>query len=207
MKTQFIASMVLTFLFVFLVSVVHAFQVSPLPSDNLIDFDSAWLRGTEFAPKIAGYGNWIDESGHLGLSQGSKNPSPDGSQGTMMQWDSSVRTASPLPPGQDAWAHLIVAAPTPHSTITFSYYSVGRGGADIEVEVWGCDLNGSSCVFLWEPIGDDYPHSRFRPEQSPFLTFDLPGESFETYKIRQHCKYYQGRAGCKTTGYYFNVGD
>ena len=196
----------LALLFV-VVATVNAFTVPTLPNDNLIDFDSAWMRGDEFPRKIAGYGRWVDETGNRALSQGKKNPAPDGETGTMMQWDSSVRTAAPLMPGQDAYVYLLVDAPLPHSVLNFSYYSVGRGGADIDVEVFGCDASGQGCVSLWQPIGTDYQHSRFRPQQSPLAQHALAGDGYPVYKIRQHCTYSSGRAGCKTTGYYFSVDD
>lgn len=180
--------------------------VSPLPDDNLIDFDSAWMRGIEYAPQNpAGFGRWMDETGHAALSCGaSKNPSPDEQCGTMFQWDSSVQTAAPLFAGEQAWVSLTVDAPPVHDGLKFQRWHVGRGGASMEVIVFGFDSELQDWVEIWRPINEFDPIPRFMPEQSLLLETAV-SQPYEKYLIRMGCSYSSGTAGCKTTGHYFAV--
>ncbi len=188
-------------------SVGFANPVNPLPSDNLIDFDSAWMRKSDSQPGSNGYpsgaGNWVDETGNLALSRGvDKNPSPDKLDGTAMQFDGSVITADPLMAGQDAWVSLLVAAPGPHATLKFAQWRVLRNGGDTNVNIHGCDANGENCQPVWSPVSDKQSSKSW---EFTGVRETAVSQSFPTYKIFQHCQYIAGTAGCKLTGFYFAV--
>jgi hypothetical protein len=202
--------LLLQVLLVFLIfNTASAFPVDPLPEDNLIDFDSAWMRNSEAVPpeSPAGWGSWVDETGHMGLSQSpptKKNPTPDDLWGTAAQWDKSVsQTANPLYPGEVAIAHLVVAIPDPHSELSYSRYHVGRGNASMAVELYGWDE--AEWVYIGDFISDSEQIPR-RFELSDLSTLELV-TSYESYKLVQYCSYAWGNAGCKTTGHYLSAGE
>ncbi|MCA9962473.1 MAG: hypothetical protein KC443_25740 [Anaerolineales bacterium] len=210
MKRNFVIAFVLLVLGVgtAVASVGFTNPVNSLPADNLIDYDSAWLKGGvgTVCPGISGFGQWVNETGHMALSCGDeKNPSDDG-PGSAMQFDSSVQSAIPLQPGQDAYVYIMVNAPQPHDTLRFSEWRVLRNGGQEDVQVFGCDANGQNCVSAWWPVPpEDAPSTIFWEEsglRQTAVTADYP-----VYKIRQHCRYGGGTAGCKMTGFYFAVED
>lgn len=176
--------------------------VAPLPSDNLIDFSSAWMRDSANTAD-AGYGRWNDESGHLALScKPTKNPSPDTNCGTMMQWDSQVQTAAPLFPGEQAWVTLEVDAPPVHSGLKFQRWHVGRGGAEMLVIILGFNESTGIWEEVWRPIDANTSLPYFEPEQSPLYETAV-STAYSKYLIKMGCYYTSGVAGCKATGFYF----
>lgn len=181
--------------------------VDPLPADNLIDYESAWLKdlsGGQNCPNVSGFGYWTNETGHMALSCGAqKNPADEGN-GSAMQFDASVQSAISLLPGEDAYVYLMVHAPEPHNLLKFSMWRVLRNGGQVDVTIFGCDDQGGNCVEVWQavPISDS-PSSIFWEPLNQRET--AVSQSYPIYKIRQHCRYNGGNAGCKFTGYYFSV--
>ena len=79
-----------------------------------------------------------------------------------------------------------------------------RNGGDVDVEVLGCDSSGENCVHVWWAVAaDDDPTSIFWEEAG--IRETAVSTAYPIYKIRQHCRYGGGSAGCKFTGYYFAV--
>lgn len=181
--------------------------VDPLPADNLIDYESAWLKdlsGGPNCPNVSGFGTWVNETGHMALSCGAqKNPADEGN-GSAMQFDANVQSANSLFPGEDAYVYLIVNAPQPHNTLKFSMWRVLRNGGQVDATIFGCDAQGGNCVEVWQVVPiSDLPSSIFWEQLNQRET--AVSQSYPTYKIRQHCRYNGGNAGCKFTGYYFSV--
>jgi hypothetical protein len=153
-------------LFFIYIQLARAFQVDPLPSDNLIQ--NPWFRKTS-DPKRAGFDGWTDT--HNGgtswtLSQKKSNPSPDmfvsGRCGNVPEF---CGTAAKLSAddgkgevGVDSYLYQVVSTNPENKKLKYFMHWVTHNINPLEVTVYGGETSDGPWIETWVPfyqVADD----------------------------------------------------
>ena len=202
-KKLFLILTILMFVFLIVFSFVQAkigFEnpVPPLPNDNLLSFNESWFRDETTVQ--GGFSNWVNVAESAAISRGAnKNPSPDGNDGTAVQWDNETGCA----PLKDCIVYLNVAAPQPHNVLKFSWWNVVVNMDLYQLAIYGCENNlcqNRTLVSIQEPLNQGPIWG-----QSDHLLIET-AVSYPAYQLEITCRYHANSVfGCKATGIYFAV--
>jgi hypothetical protein len=146
------------FMFFYQIRNALAFQVDPLPIDNLIQ--NPWFRSTT-NPTRAGLDSWIDVKNYWTLSQKISNPSPDEfiSGRCNPSTPTYCGTAAKLAAddgnaivGVDSYLYQIVPADPTHKKLKFFVHWVAHLVDPFEVKIFGGDQINGPWNHIWTPL-------------------------------------------------------
>lgn len=193
----------------------RAFQVDPLPADNLVK--NPWFRSVA-TPSYPGLDDWSPGAVALGLSQKESNPSPDlrvapdcknqlAYCGTGLRW-AEQRPECPLTNvGKDASVSQIVAVAAGRAAdrfLRFHTWWVSHRIQVAEVNVYGADSASGPFAYVWKPFFKSFDYDAAasvggagedRSEEWVKLTATTPQVETELtrgyafYKIEIHARY------------------
>ncbi len=151
--------MLLGVIFVFaLVHKAYAFQVPPLPNDNLLQ--NPWFRDPT-NPSLPGFDHWVNVNNYWTLSQKTSNPSPDayisakcdgntptycGTGGKLSADDGNGQV------GVDSYLYQIVAANPDHTKLKFSTHWVTHFVDPFDVNIYGSASPNGPWTLVWNPV-------------------------------------------------------
>jgi hypothetical protein len=202
-----------------------AFQVEPLPADNLVK--NPWFRSAA-DPTASGLDGWTDAGSrdrYWSTSQKESNPSPDsiaaadcGSKpvfcGTAARLSTTPgQSGGVAVPGRDAYLWQVVAADPQRRTLRFSTHWVSHLIDPAEVTIYGGGTPGGPWVPVWVPFHHVQNEVGLPPggeqqelwEHTGLLQTTL-AQGYPFYRIEIHARLPQdGTVGFKATGLYLTA--
>lgn len=203
-----------------LVHSANAFQVPPLPEDNLLE--NPWFRDSS-NPSLPGFDGWTNVNNSWTLSQKDSNPAPEAY--ISGKCDSNVPTycgtAAKLSAddgngqvGVDSYFYQVVSTNPSHTKLKFSTHWVAHFVDPYEVNIYGSQSVNGPWTLVWNPI-----HQVVLTEITPPPGYDtswlwmemtswtppvetILEDGYPYYKVEVHVKL-PSPEGFKTTGIYF----
>jgi len=221
----FLLSLLFVLMTLLLVSVpsrqrVFAYQVDPLPSDNLIT--NPWFRSSA-DPNESGLDGWIDAAGpntYWSTSQKDTSPSPDILNGTAARLDAIPgQSDGQGQPGVDSYLYQTVAADPSQKHLKFDMHWVIHTIDPAEVTIYGGNSSDGPWTYLWTPFyiveyervqpppgaGQDWLWQYY--SDSTNLVETTLSQGYPYYNLEVHAKLIDDQSGFKFTGVYFTVTD
>lgn len=204
---------------------VFAFQVDPLPENNLVI--NPWFRDQSDSTR-AGLDGWTDAAGrdpHWGLSQKSTNPSPDefisGKCGNVPDYCGTSARLHPdtgIPLGVDAYLYQVIAADPANRRLHYFAHWVAHAVGIAEVTIYGGVTADGPWTEIWKPFHQEIDTVLVPPrgEDQDWLWKEMTSWTppVETviprghpyYKLEIHARLVDEVAtGFKITGIYFTT--
>lgn len=204
---------------------VLAFQVDPLPENNLVI--NPWFRDKS-DPTTARLDGWTDAAGRdglWGLSQKSTNPSPDqfvsGKCGGVPDYCGTAARLHPdtgVPIGVDAYLYQVIAADPANRKLHYFAHWVAHAIDVAEVTIYGAKTADGPWTEVWKPFHQEIETVLTPPagEDQEWLWKEMTSWTppVETV-IARGCPYYKLEiharladeltTGFKMTGIYFTA--
>lgn len=149
---------------IFVFALVHkafAFQVPPLPNDNLLA--NPWFRDP-LNPSLPGFDHWINVNNDWTLSQKISNPAPDAyisgkcDTSTPTYCGTSAKLSADDGNGQvgvDSYLYQIVSANSTHTKLKFSTHWVTHFVDPFEVNIYGGANANGPWTLVWTPVDQE----------------------------------------------------
>jgi hypothetical protein len=206
-----------------LVQKAYAFQVPPLPTDNLLQ--NPWFRDPS-NPSLPSFESWVNVNNFWTLSQKISNPAPDAYvSGKCDDMPTYCGTAAKISAddgngqvGVDSYLYQIVSANPDHTKLKFSTHWVTHYVDPFEINIYGSANANGPWTLVWTPVYEEVLTLLTPPpgQGTDWLWMEMtswtpPVEKvlstgFPHYKVEVHAKL-PSPEGFKLTGIYFAAVD